>query len=129
VNFSNHFSLEMFRPEIGITAFLNNSDAKSFPCLFKHLQSDFVVQEILKCGKVCEITAEPQVYVSPEENENENSPTVSVEPPSKFTEEMQKQLAEFRSSKEEKLAVNVEVNLMCFKASIYVSGLDKRRAP
>lgn len=98
----------MLRPEIGITAFLNSPDAESWPCLFKHFQSDFVVQEILKGGKVCEITDEPQVYVSPEDEE-ENLPSVSVEPPAKFTEEMQKQLTEFRSNKEENFTVSVEV--------------------
>ncbi|KAI6174839.1 TRUD domain-containing protein [Aphelenchoides bicaudatus] len=97
----------MFRPEIGVTAFLNDQDGNSWPCLFKHLQSDFVVQEILDGGKVCEITAEPQIYTASEANV-ENVPAISIDPPAKFTEEMKKQLAEFRGSKDLEFSINVQ---------------------
>lgn len=97
----------MFRPDIGITAFLNNVDANSWSCVFKHFHSDFVVQEIMDGGKVCEITSEVQVY-NPLDEEN-TVETISLEPPPKFDQNMQKQLSEFRANSEQKLSVDVVV--------------------
>lgn len=95
----------MYRPEIGITAFLHHPDATPWSCIFKHNRSDFVVQEIMKDQKICEITDEPQIYLPPDEEEESNA---NVKPPERFTEEMQKQFEEFRLNNQLNFIVNTE---------------------
>jgi hypothetical protein len=98
----------MFRPEIGITTFLNHTDYKPISCLFKFYRSDFVVQEILKNQQICEITDKPQIYVDPKKERER------VKLPEKLTPEMEKQLEDFRLSKDEKLTFNVEVRFISY---------------
>lgn len=100
------------RPEIGITAYLHSEPRESISCIFKHLGSDFIVQELLDDETICEIgqTTAPTVNTK-EEKPATSEDLEALETPSKIDEETRRQILEYRLKDGGNVSVDVKA---CF---------------
>lgn len=114
----NHFTifslelllLRMIRPEIGIEAFLDAAPQAPLSCIFKHLISDFIVQEVLTDETVCEIRETTAVSAVNEEAAATASEDVNeLVPPSKLDEDTQRSIVAYRKS--DGIAENINVDV------------------